>query len=176
MLSHPHWAPLALIVHRFNRNSFVFKLELTLIGMRGDTFTECPTDMETHSNSIFYFLKPLMSKSKTYFEILVKKAFRWHLETKENQIWGIFRLNFKKKCQIPKKKFAPYIVVLKNRKLSSNVFPYRWDALYILVLFGSDFVSWIFIKNLKTFLEVKIDINRVNLTPCQAQFVLEKRH
>ena len=39
------------------------------------------TDMETHSNSIFYFLKPFMSKSKTYFEILVKKVFRWHLGT-----------------------------------------------------------------------------------------------
>ena len=36
------------------------------------------------------------------------------------------------------------------------------------VLFGPDFVSWIFTKNFQTFLEVKIDINRVNLTPCQA--------
>ena len=35
-------------------------------------------------------------------------------------------------------------------------------------LFGSDFVSWIFVKNFQTLLEVKIDINRVNLTPCQA--------
>ena len=31
-------------------------------------------------------------------------------------------------------------------------------------LFGSDFVSWIFTKNFHTFLEVKIDINRINLT------------
>jgi hypothetical protein len=44
-----------------------------------------------------------MSKSKTCFEILVKKAFRWHLETLENQIGSIFKLNIKKKCQIPKK-------------------------------------------------------------------------
>ena len=36
---------------------------------------------------------------------------------------------------------------------------------YLLVLFGSDFVSWIFIKNFQTFLEVKIDINQINLTP-----------
>ena len=28
--------------------------------------------------------------------------------------------------------------------------------LYLLVLFGSDFVSWIFIKNFQTFFEVKI--------------------
>ena len=41
-----------------------------------------------------------------------------------------------------------------------------------LVLFGSDFVSWIFIKNLQTFLEVKIDISLVNLTPCQTHCVL----
>ena len=33
------------------------------------------------------------------------------------------------------------------------------------------FFSWIFIKNFQTFLEVKIGINRVNLTPCQAHFV-----
>ena len=41
-----------------------------------------------------------------------------------------------------------------------------------LVLLGSDFVRWIFIKNIHTFLEVKIDINRVNLTPCKAHWVL----
>jgi hypothetical protein len=40
----------------------------------------------------------------------------------------------------------------------------------LLVLFGSDFVSWIFIKSSQTFLDVKIDINRVNLTPCQAHW------
>ena len=40
-----------------------------------------------------------------------------------------------------------------------------------LVLFGADFVSWFFIANFQTFLDVKIDINRVNLTPCQAQWV-----
>jgi hypothetical protein len=37
-----------------------------------------------------------MSKSKTCFEILVKKAFRWHLETLENQLGSIFKLNKKK--------------------------------------------------------------------------------
>ena len=42
------------------------------------------------------------------------------------------------------------------------------------VLFWSDFVSWIFIKNLWTFLEVKIDINRAKLTPCQTHWVLWK--
>ena len=34
---------------------------------------------------------------------------------------------------------------------------------------GSDFGSWIFIKN---FFEVKIDINRINLMPYQAHSVL----
>ena len=38
---------------------------------------------------------------------------------------------------------------------------------YSLVLVGSDFVSWIFLKNFQTFLEVKIYINRVILTPAQ---------
>ena len=37
-----------------------------------------------------------------------------------------------------------------------------------LIIFGLDFVSLIFIKNFQTFLEVKIEINRDNLTPCQA--------
>ena len=41
-----------------------------------------------------------------------------------------------------------------------------------LVILGLDFVSWIYIKNFQTFLEVKIDINWVNLTPCQAPWVL----
>ena len=36
-----------------------------------------------------------------------------------------------------------------------------------------DFVSWIFIKNVQIFLEVKIEINRDNLTPCQAHWVLQ---
>ena len=48
-----------------------------------------------------------MTKSKPCFKILWKKAFRWHLETWENQIGSIFKLNIKKKCQIPKRKFFP---------------------------------------------------------------------
>ena len=63
----------------------------------------------------------------------------------------------------------------------SSLFPPLWffnpnwhegGYCYLLVLFGSDFVSWILIKKFKTFLEVKIDINLVNLTPCQAHWVL----
>ena len=42
---------------------------------------------------------------------------------------------------------------------------------YLLVLSESDFVSWILIKNFRTFLNVKIDIKWVNLTPCQAHWV-----
>ena len=51
----------------------------------------------------FSIFKTTYVKKKTCFEILVKKAFRWHLETWENQIGSIFKLNIKKKCQIPKK-------------------------------------------------------------------------
>ena len=40
--------------------------------------------------------KTHMSKSKPCFEILGKKAFRRHLETWENQIGSIFKLNIKK--------------------------------------------------------------------------------
>ena len=43
---------------------------------------------------------------------------------------------------------------------------------YLLVLLRLDFVSWIFIKNFQTCLEVKIHINQVNLTPCIAHWVL----
>ena len=37
-------------------------------------YTGCPIDMLTNSDSILKFLKSNMSKSKTYFEILGKKA------------------------------------------------------------------------------------------------------
>ena len=43
-----------------------------------------------------------------------------------------------------------------------------------LVLFESYFVCWVLIKNFQTFLEVKIDINWFNLTPCQAHWVFQK--
>ena len=41
-----------------------------------------------------------------------------------------------------------------------------------LIILGLIFGSWIFIKNYQTFLEVKIEINWDNLTPCQAHWVL----
>ena len=50
------------------------------------------------------------------------------------------------------------------------------DIFYFLVPLGSDFVGWILIKNFQTFLEVKIDINWINLTSCQAHWVLYKIH
>ena len=55
--------------------------------------TGCPTDMETRSDQILQFSNPHMSKSKTCFEKFVKKSFRWHLETQENQIGSIFKLH-----------------------------------------------------------------------------------
>ena len=41
-----------------------------------------------------------------------------------------------------------------------------------LIILGLDFVSWIFIKNFQNNSEVKIEINRDNLTPCRADWVL----
>ena len=43
---------------------------------------------------------------------------------------------------------------------------------YLLVLFGLDFVSWIFIKTFQTFLDVKADINRFILTSCSTNISL----
>ena len=57
-------------------------------------------------------------------------------------------------------------------KIGLTLIGMRGWYFYLLVLFWSDFVSWIFIKNFQTFLEVKIDINLVNLTPSQAYCIL----
>ena len=54
--------------------------------------SECPTQLLTTSDSIFYFSKPHVSKSKTCFEILVKKSFRCRATLKPR------KLNFKM-CQ-----------------------------------------------------------------------------
>ena len=51
----------------------------------------------------------------------------------------------------------------------------RYTFKYLLVLYGSDFLSWIFIKKFQTCLDVKNVINRCNLTSCQAHWVLHKR-
>ena len=64
--------------------------------------------------------------------------------------------------------------ILPFQKISFNINWYEGWYFYLLVLFGSEFVSWIFIKKLQTFLEVKIEINRDNLTPCQAHWALQK--
>ena len=51
-------------------------------------YTECPTDMGTTSNSFLQFLKPYtylgISKSKTCFENLMQKSFRWYLDIEQN--------------------------------------------------------------------------------------------
>ena len=53
--------------------------------------------------------------------------------------------------------------------LMTNIFDHltligmRQGTFTSLVILGLDFVSWICIKNFQTFLEVKIDIKRVNL-------------
>ena len=74
---------------------------------RCNTYTECPTQMGTTSDSILQFLNPHILKSKTCFEKFVKKSFIWHLETQQNQIGSIFKLNFKKKYQNAKMVLCP---------------------------------------------------------------------
>ena len=54
---------------------------------------------------------------------------------------------------------------------------YKFGVIFFLSLTltgmrESDFVTWIFIKHFHIFVEVKIDINRVNLTPYQAHQAL----
>jgi hypothetical protein len=53
-----------------------------------------------------------------------------------------------------------------------NLIGMRQGGFTSIIILGLDFVSWLFIKNFETFLEVKIEINRDNLTPCQAHWVL----
>ena len=60
----------------------------------------------------------------------------------------------------------------------SSVTPYltllSHGPFYLLTIFWIEFVSWNFIKNSKTFLEVKADINQVVLTSCSSYEVLQK--
>ena len=91
-------------------------------------------------------LKPHMSKSKTYFEILLKKAFRRHLETQENQFGSIFKLNFKQKCQIPKKNCCSNSLEM-SLKLSPKVFMKFTIGLSTIVLkLGSSHVQCIIVR------------------------------
>ena len=64
-----------------------------------------------------------MSKSKPCFEILGKKAFRWHLETWKNQIGSIFKLNIKKGVKFQKKKIFLFLAISKQllRNLNFNI-------------------------------------------------------
>ena len=68
---------------------------------------------------------------------------------------------------------------MSNFFLFSELMPVRvntnWHEtgrFYLLVLFGSDFVSWFFFKKLQFFFEGETDINQLNLTPCCAHLVL----
>ena len=77
-----------------------------------------------------------MSKSNPWFEILGKKALRWHLETLENQIGSIFKMNTKKKVSNSKKKisvafseYLNFISTLKIQKYGTFVIllPLEWN-------------------------------------------------
>ena len=65
-----------------------------------------------------------------------------------------------------------YLIIFYNLRL--NLVRHRTGHFYLNVFVRSDFVSWFFFKNFQTFLEVKIEINRVILTPCPANWVLQK--
>ena len=56
-------------------------------------------------------------------------------------------------------KFDACILVLLHSFLRVNPNWHEGWYFYLLVIFGSNFASWIFIKNFQTFLEVKIEIN-----------------
>ena len=52
----------------------------------------------------------------------------------------------------------------------------NWHETWLTYLpynFRIGFVSWFYIKNFQTFLEVKIEINLDDLKPCQVQWVLK---
>ena len=66
----------------------------------------------------------------------------------------------------------PFILVLAWILCCLTLIGMRQGGFTSLIILGLDFVSWIFIKNFQTFLEVKIEINWDNLTPCQAHWVL----
>ena len=70
--------------------------------------------MLTTADSTLKFLKSNLSKSKTYFEILGKKAFRWHLEIWKTQIESIFKLKIKKRCQTAKKNLHHNAVIARG--------------------------------------------------------------
>ena len=77
-------------------------------------------------------------------------------------------------CPLPPGSAIPDRKLQKPKTVCMVLNP-NWHAgwyFYLLVLSGSDFVSWILIKNFQTSLEVKIDIKWVNMTPCQAHWVL----
>ena len=90
---------------------------------------------------------------------MVNFKFRWI----PNMSSGL-RLNKEKKSRVTT--IGPIKMMIAISSLNPNW--HEEGHFYPLVLFGLNFVSRIFIKNFQTFLEVKVDINRVVLTPFQA--------
>ena len=74
--------------HQWHQNDQCrfFFVEWIIKNLNFHWYTGCPIDMLTTSDPILQFLKPHILKSKTCFKKFVKKAFRWHLETQQNQI------------------------------------------------------------------------------------------
>ena len=63
----------------------------------------------------FTIFKTHISKSKSCFEHIVKKSFRWHLENQQNYIESIFKLNIKNISQIAKKITPKFDFILISR-------------------------------------------------------------
>ena len=63
---------------------------------------------------------------------------------------------------------AASLPCLQHSRLGLTLIGMREGTFHPLSFLDQIFVIWFFIKTFQTFLEVKIDINRVNLIPCQA--------
>ena len=91
--------------------------------------------------------------------------------------WGIFHINKFEKIfgynSSSSKFLYIYLYILYRSNDSKKLTLLAWGrALYYpLVVFGLNFVGWIFMQTFQTFLEVKIDINRVTLKPFQPHWV-----
>ena len=99
--------------------------ELNAKGHEPSRAENCSARALAWADKILKIKKSHKSKSKPCFEILGNKSFRWHLETWENHIGSIFKLNVKKSCQIQKKiwHYASWTLILKFTSLVMSTPP-----------------------------------------------------
>ena len=120
---------------------------------------------------------------RAYCEFQISKqisVLNWlrHIEFLWEFRWKLFKnsivmCNFNQKSWIFQQLYGfQRISVNSSLLVSLTLIGMRQGGFTPLIIFGLDFVSWIFIKNFQTVLEVKIEINWDNLKPCQAHWVL----